>query len=84
MEVHGLEAMVYVAYSLNGERRMPICGADGQSVQFRSRYAAQVALRDAGVTEATFVHRSAYGEMIGMDTAGQDTELRETIRLTPV
>ena len=84
MEVHALEAVIYVAYRLDGERREPICGPDGQSVQFPSRYAAQLALGDAGVTEATFVHRSAYGEMIGMDTADQDTELRETIRLSQV
>jgi len=84
MEIHALEAVAYVAYRLDGERRDPICGPDGQTLQFPSRYAAQVALRDAGVTEATFVHRSAYGEMIGMDTAGQDTELRETLRLSQV
>ena len=84
MEVHGLEAATYVAYSLEGERRAPICGPDGQTLQFPSRYAAQVALGDAGVTEATFVPRSAYGEMNGMDTAGQDTELRETLRLSQV
>ena len=84
MEVHALEAVVYVAYRLDGERREPICGPDGQSVQFPSRYAAQLALRDAGVSEATFVHRSAYGEMIGMDTDGQDTELRETMKLSQV
>ena len=84
MEVQGLEAATYVAYRLEGERRDPVCGPDGQTLQFPSRYAAQVALRDAGVTEATFVHRSAYGEMIGMDTAGQDTELREILRLSQV
>jgi hypothetical protein len=84
MEVHALESTVYVAYRLDGERRVPIATPSGRTVQFPSRYAAQVALRDAGVSEATFIHRSAYGEMIGMDSEGQNTELRETVSFTHV
>lgn len=82
MEVHGLEAIAYVAYRIDGENRDPICAPGGQSLQFPSRYAAQVALRDAGITEVTFVHRSAYGEMVGMDTVNHETELRETLRIS--
>ena len=58
-----------------------IGGADGAVLQVRSRYAAQRALRDAGATAATFIHRSAYGELIGMATVDQDTVLREIMVL---
>ena len=81
LEVHGLDPMLYVAYRMDGGKRTPLRGADGAVLQFRSRYAAQRALRDAGATAATFIHRSAYGEMIGMASVDQDTELREIMVL---
>ncbi len=82
LEVHALDPMLYVAYRLEGDARTPLRQPDGAVLQFRSRYAAQRALREAGAATATFIHRSAYGEMIGMDTAGQDAELREIMVLT--
>lgn len=82
LEVHALDPMLYVAYLREGEKRTPLREAGGDVLHFRSRYAAQRALRDAGAAAATFIHRSAYGEMIGMDTAGQETELREIMVLT--
>jgi hypothetical protein len=81
LEVHALDPMLYVAYRLEGGNRTPLRAADGTVLQFRSRYAAQRSLREAGAAVATFIHRSAYGEMIGLDTAGQESELRETMVL---
>lgn len=82
LEVHAIDPMLYVAYRLEGDKRTPLRRRNGQVLQFRSRYAAQRALRAAGVAVAAFVHRSAYGEMIGMETIGQETELREIMVLT--
>jgi hypothetical protein len=81
MEVHGLTPTVYVVYHAESDRLTPL--SDGQQpMKFPSRAAAQRALRRAGLERATFVHRSAYGEMIGLDGSGELTELRETIHLS--
>lgn len=81
IEIHAVNPMVYVVYQQFAGRRSPLRNASGESVQFRSRYAALSALANAGVRKATFIHRSAYGEMIGLDGAVGETELRETIHL---
>ena len=39
------------------------------------------ALREAGVASVTFVHRSAYGEMVGLADQGETNELRQVITL---
>jgi hypothetical protein len=81
VEIHAIDLMIYLVYSVTGERKTPLHDARGQTQKFPSRYAAQRALQDAGVATATFVHRSAYGEMIGTEGSIADTELRETIEL---
>ena len=81
LEVHAVDPMIYVAYLVDGPARTPISDTSGKSIPFRSRYAVSNALREAGAREATFIHRSAYGEMVGMDTETAPTELRETVTL---
>jgi hypothetical protein len=81
LEIHGLDPMIYVVYRIVDGTPHPLC--DGRkTMQFRSRYAAQRALAECGATTATFVHRSAYGEMVGLDADGAETELRETVFLS--
>jgi hypothetical protein len=81
LEIHGFDPMIYVLYVLSGEQSHPICDGRGRPLQYRSRYAAQRALAEAGAREAVFVHRSAYGEMVGLDGSGDETELRERVWL---
>src|SRR6056297_659744 len=75
VEVHGLTPMIYVAYLvLDGHRRKPLTQG-GATIHFRSRSAAQTALAGTGLSSATFVHQSSYGEMIGVAGSSSDTEL---------
>ncbi|MEQ8858643.1 MAG: DUF6482 family protein [Pseudomonadales bacterium] len=80
VEIHALTPMLYVIYRVEGEHRTPLRGAR-DSLKFPSRSAAQDALRRTGLAEATFIHNSAYGEMIGIDGAANPTEFRERISL---
>jgi len=82
LEVHGLDPMLYVVYRVEQGRLAVLCDARGATLKYRSRYAAQRALADCGASRATFVHRSAYGEMVGLDTVGAATELREPLLLS--
>jgi hypothetical protein len=81
LEIHGLDPMLYVVYRIVDGRPQALCDARG-TMQFRSRYAAQRALAECGATTATFIHRSAYGEMVGLDTEDSANELRETVFLS--
>ncbi|MEZ5559366.1 MAG: DUF6482 family protein [Pseudomonadales bacterium] len=81
VEVHAISPMSYLLFVVDHDRRTPVVDHRGATLRFRSRYAAQQALRGAGIRVATFVHRSAYGEMVGMTAPGEQTELRETIDL---
>lgn len=83
-EVHSSDPMVYVAFCCQGDHRRAICGSGRFKRQFPSRYAAYKALYEIGVQELTFVHRSAYGEMIGLEGQGSSNEYRETIRLAEI
>jgi hypothetical protein len=81
VEVHGIGPMLYLMYVVVGNDRRPLQDERGGTLQYPSRSAAQRALADCGLRRATFVHTSAYGEMIGMAGGGRDTELRETLIL---
>ena len=82
LEVHGLDPMLYVIYRMEQRGPTALRDARGATLKYRSRYAAQCALADCGASRATFVHRSAYGEMVGLDTVGAATELREPLLLS--
>ena len=81
VEVHAVDPMVYVAYQVDGEERIPIRAEGRFGMSFPSRHAAQRALRAAGLQSVTFVHRSPYGEMIGMEGTAADSEFREVVKL---
>lgn len=80
IEVHALTPMLYVAYHLDGDRRAPVTVGTA-TLQFTSRFAAQSALADAGLEQATFVHESAYDEMVGQPPAAGSNALRERLVL---
>lgn len=80
VELHALTPMMYVAYHVHGERRTPLADQRG-TLQFTSRYAAQSALAGTGLRQATFVHESAYDEMVGQPPAVESNALREAIVL---
>jgi hypothetical protein len=79
VEVHALTPMMYAVFLNIDEQRIPVGDRQG-TLRFPSRHAAQRALQLAGITEATFIHRSAYGEMIGVAGDAAATDFRETIR----
>ena len=80
VEIHALTPMLYVAYHVDGERRTPVADQRG-TLQFTSRYAAQSALAGTGLRQATFVHESAYDEMVGQPPAAESNALREDVVL---
>ncbi|MEM7220432.1 MAG: DUF6482 family protein [Pseudomonadota bacterium] len=79
LELLGVDPIVYVIYAIDGAAREPLVDKRGKSLQFRSRGAALDALRKCGVTAVDFVHRSSYGEMVGLDDANGSNELRERL-----
>ena len=80
VEVHSVDLALYVAYCRHGERMTPVTSG-ARALRFKSRYAAFKALKGVGLTEVEFVHRCAYDEMIGMPSADNGAEMRETINL---
>jgi len=81
IEIHSIEPSIYLVYQRFGERLMPVADDTGSQACFNSSYASFKALAGLGVTEVAFVHRSAYGEMIGIETPHNDTELRQIVSL---
>lgn len=80
IEVHAVDPVIYVVFQRFGERLLPVL--DGRdTARYRSRYAAFKALAERGVCEVDFVHRSAYGEMIGFDSPHNQTELRQRVQI---
>jgi len=69
-----------VAYHVNGEQRRPLADKRG-TLHFTSRYAAQSALAGTGLQRATFVHESAYDEMVGQPLGTDSNALREELLL---
>ena len=80
LEVHGVDAAIYLVFQRFGERLTPVSDA-GKRLRYTSRYAALKAMADAGVPAVDFVHRSAYGEMIGAETPHDANEMRQTVDL---
>lgn len=83
IEVHGLDPMIYVIYRNTDEGPQIFRDAKGAPLHFRSRYAALQVLARCGLESVSFVHRSAYGEMIGSEGSSSDTEFREQVHLGP-
>ena len=81
LEVHSVDPMIYIIFERRGEQLVPVTDSRGKHLQFRSRFTALNALRETGLPSAGFVHKSSYGEMIGMEGDWHDAELRETINL---
>ena len=82
IEIHAIEHM-YITYLRAGEELIPLVNHKQQTLKYKSRYQALSALAETGLDAVDFVHRSAYGEMIGSAEAGE-TELRQTIDLNRV
>ena len=83
LELRGVDPMIYVIYALQHDSRAPIVDRNGKALAFRSRGAALEALRECGVTSIDFVHRSSYGEMVGLEEPPGSNELRERLVIPP-
>ncbi len=81
IEVHAVDPMIYIVFQRRDEHLEPVVDEKGTTLAFRSRYAALTALREAGVQELDFIHRSAYGEMVGIDDQSGSNEFRERVKL---
>jgi uncharacterized protein DUF6482 len=81
IELHGIDLSYYVIYVVDGDALTPVVDKNGASLRFHSQHAARMALKEIGVTQFDFVHRSAYDEMVGLQTEGSDTEMRLTVKL---
>ena len=81
VEIHALTPMMYVVFHVEDGRRTPLRDGRG-SLHYTSRYAAQAALKDVGLQRATFIHASAYDEMVGLGPAAASNEFRETVILS--
>ncbi len=78
IEVHSVDPSIYQVFQRFGDHLVPVTQR-GRSALFTSRTAALSALADLGLDEVHFVHKSAYGEMIGAETAFDRTELRQRV-----
>lgn len=81
VEIHALTPMMYVIFRVEDGQRTPLRDGRG-SLYFTSRYAAQTALEGVGLERATFIHASAYDEMVGLGPATASNEFRETVILS--
>ncbi len=82
IEIHSVDPMIYLLFERLGERLAPVDDGRGTSLKYKSRFAAKRALASTGLKRAAFVHRSAYGEMIGMEGMSEQSELREEVDLS--
>ena len=80
VEVHSIDTSIYLIFCCQDDEQAPLKAANGDNLIFRSRKRAFNTLRDIGVKEADFVHKSAFDEMVGVGD-GTPTEHRETIML---
>ena len=80
IEVHSIDPSIYLIYCCQDGERAPLKAANGDNLIFRSRTKAFDALREIGVKQADFVHKSAFDEMVGVGD-GTPTEHRETVLL---
>ncbi len=63
-EIISVEGLVYIV-RLDSERMLTATQEAGDTLRFRSAYAAARALRQAGIDSAWLVHQSPYDEMVG-------------------
>lgn len=82
LEVHAIDPMIYLVFECASDTLTPITDRNGQTLRYPSRFAALNALQQTGIPEVDFVHRSAYGEMVGLEDAGDSSEFRQRVRLT--
>lgn len=80
IEVHSIDPSIYLIYCCQDGERAPLKAANGDNLIFRSRTKAFDALREIGIKQADFVHKSAFDEMVGVGD-GTPTEHRETVIL---
>ena len=80
IEVHAVDPSIYQIFQRFSGRLLPVTDKD-RSARFPSRYSALKALADLGLDEVEFVHRSAYGEMIGAESPYEHTELRQRVAI---
>ena len=80
IEVHAVDLSIYQIFQAFSGRLIPVT-SKGKNALFRSRFSALKALADLGLDEVDFVHRSAYGEMIGIESPFNQTELRQRVRI---
>jgi hypothetical protein len=80
VEIHAVDLSIYQIFQRFSGRLIPVT-SKGKNALFRSRFSALKALADLGLDEVDFVHRSAYGEMIGMESPFDQTELRQRVRV---
>jgi hypothetical protein len=80
IEVHAVDPSIYQIFQRFSGRLVPVTDSD-RSARFPSRFAALKALADLGLDEVAFVHRSAYGEMIGAESPYELTELRQKVSI---
>jgi hypothetical protein len=81
IEVHAVDPVIYLIFQRFGERLTPVTARSGETARYTSRYAALKAMAAIGLDEVIFVHRSAYGEMIGSEGDAEATELRQQVRI---
>ena len=80
VEVHSIDTSIYLIFCCQDDEQTTLKAANGDNLIFRSRKRACNALRNIGVKQADFVHKSAFDEMVGVGD-GTPTEHRETIIL---
>ena len=77
--------LLQVTRSDSGASNLPITlqNGVGRNLVYKSRYAADQAFAQAGVTRVTLVHESAYGEMVGLDVGdSSDTRMAHSYPVT--
>ncbi|WP_037336906.1 DUF6482 family protein [Saccharospirillum impatiens] len=79
-EVEALMGTFYQIHLFDNKRGHLLVDEEGRPVQVKSLPGVRVLLNQLPLDQAELVHRSAFGEMIGLDEA--DNTLRVPIRLT--
>jgi len=73
-EVECLMGTFYHIHLDDGRRRQPLVDAGQQPLKLTNLYQVRTLLKQLPLIQAELVHRSAYGEMIGLEDA--DNSLR--------
>lgn len=80
-EVEALMGTFYQIHLFDSDRGHLLVDDTGQPLQLKSLPGVRQLLGQLPLDQAELVHRSSYGEMIGLDDT--DNTLRVPIRLTP-